>query len=157
MRGVRNYREPWNPDADLVFFRRVRNGGSEPYRIGDPLTPELREHLGEHRVKLWFEAGYFGDPSYATGKILKAIQERRAELGSEPQPLQDTTAEDVQIVRHGGPWYEVLLGEESFGKVRGRPAAEVLASRVRDFEALRVEGLSDTEARTAAWSSRPES
>jgi hypothetical protein len=57
---TRHWRQRWDPKADLVFARRMRMGDNpkKPFVMpGEKVTKKMREKLGLHRIRIWFETG----------------------------------------------------------------------------------------------------
>lgn len=55
---TRHWKQHWDPNADLIFRKRLRFGSDpkKPFILpGDPLTDEHRAKLGMARVRRWFE------------------------------------------------------------------------------------------------------
>jgi hypothetical protein len=63
MSKMRHWRQRWDPEAELVFLRRLRMGDDpeRPFVLpGDPVTSEIRTKLGTHRLRRWWDAGAVG-------------------------------------------------------------------------------------------------
>jgi hypothetical protein len=102
MSKMRHWKERWDPTAPLQFNRSFLVLGGQVHR-GDPLTQEIRDHIGPHRVKLWWDANCLTlDDSPRT---------------PEPKKTPDPIAPGVKSL--GGPWWE-FEGR----KYRGRVALE---------------------------------
>jgi hypothetical protein len=54
---VRNWRERWAAGAEFEFARRLKMGDGMVVP-GDRVTPEMREKLGNHRLRRWWEGGF---------------------------------------------------------------------------------------------------
>jgi len=56
---TRHWKQRWDPNAELVFVRRMRVGTkAKPYaQPGDKVTKALRDRIGPHRLRRWFETG----------------------------------------------------------------------------------------------------
>lgn len=59
-RFIRHWKERFTPGMPLIFIRDVRLDAERMMKAGDPVTPELREELGEHRMKMWWTAKRVG-------------------------------------------------------------------------------------------------
>lgn len=56
----RHWKQHWDPNADLIFRKRLRMGDKpeKPFCLpGEPVTKEQREKLGPARLRRWFENG----------------------------------------------------------------------------------------------------
>lgn len=75
MAKMRHWKQHWDPNADLIFTKKLRIGDDpeRPYVLpGDPVTPELRESLGLHRLKIWWEAEFLAiAPEHAPKPYVK--------------------------------------------------------------------------------------
>jgi hypothetical protein len=57
---IRHWKQHWDPDADLVFAKRLRMGDDpeKPFVLpGEKVTDEHRAKLGLVRLRHWFENG----------------------------------------------------------------------------------------------------
>lgn len=61
-RYFRHWKERFKAGMPLIFIRRVRLDANRTMNPGDPVTPELRAELGEHRMKMWWTAKRLGCP-----------------------------------------------------------------------------------------------
>lgn len=59
-RFIRHWKERFKLGMPLIFIREVRLDAERTVRAGDPVTPELRAELGEHRLKMWWQAKRVG-------------------------------------------------------------------------------------------------
>lgn len=59
-RFIRHWKERYVKGMSLIFIRDVRLDGKRTVKAGDPVTPELRAELGEHRMKMWWQAKRVG-------------------------------------------------------------------------------------------------
>lgn len=59
-RFIRHWKERYTKGMPLIFIRDVRLDGKRLMKAGDPVTPELRAELGEHRMKMWWAAKRVG-------------------------------------------------------------------------------------------------
>lgn len=86
--AIRNWRQRWDPNADLVFNRRVRLGDNprKPFALpGDKVTKKMRSKFGLNRLRRWFETGIVSlanwtAPEPQRGYALRARAQREREL-----------------------------------------------------------------------------
>jgi hypothetical protein len=116
-RYVRHWKERYEPGAPLIFLKRLNLGveGHETVSPGDDVTPAIRKVLGEHRLKVWWNARVIGSKEYAIG--IGLIPEPKA---AEPVP--------ERIAPVGGGWFEVRLTDGTLKRVRGKEPALKLAA-----------------------------
>jgi len=54
----KDWRQRWDPNAELVFCRRVRIGGRRGFAMpGDKVSKALRKSVKPNTLRLWFETG----------------------------------------------------------------------------------------------------
>lgn len=114
MKVVRHWKEVFDPTGEFIFIKRMKLGipGHEFVSPGDALTPEVRAKLGDHRLKVWWDARVIGSRDYAIAiGIVPAVV---------PQKIRST----------GRGWFEVAMPDGSVKKVRGREHAEQLLQGV---------------------------
>ena len=70
-RFIRHWKERYTKGMPLIFIRDVRLDGERMAKAGDPVTPELRAELGEHRMKMWWQAKHLGCATLAVVPELK--------------------------------------------------------------------------------------
>lgn len=80
----RHWRDRFQKGMPLVFLKPVRLDAKRSVSAGDPVTPELRAELGEHRMKLWHMARVVGHPE----KVLKAPEPEPEPVKPEPTPVK---------------------------------------------------------------------
>ena len=98
MSHVCDWREPrWHTNPPLVFSKSLKLGDQRVVP-GDPVTEEIREKLGPHRLKVWWRAGVLGTPLPG---LSKSSSRKVADLG--------------------GGWYSV-----NGSRVRGKKAVQQL-------------------------------
>ena len=65
---TRNWRQRWDPEAPLVFNKKLRMGNNpkKPFVMpGDKVTKKQREKMGLARLRMWFESGTLGLADWA--------------------------------------------------------------------------------------------
>ena len=108
MSTLRHWRQRWSPTADLVFLKRLKMGDGQVVP-GDPVTPAIREKLGLHRLRRWWDAGV----------ICRTDQPLPRRIAALLKPAPQT---DPIITRLGGPWMQVRMPDGSMHKVNGNKA-----------------------------------
>ena len=88
---VRHWKEHWDPTSDLVFTKKMRLGfdGRQVVLPGDPVTPAMREKLGIHRLKIWWQARFVGRADWAIRKgaaLPPALDRARPKPDPRPVP-----------------------------------------------------------------------
>lgn len=118
MKTNKHPRKRFDPDAELVFCRRRKLGipGHEVVQPGDPVTPEIREHLGterrlRHRLKTWFDAGI-------------------VDMADWESPRDQRQRGGPTITHSGSGWYVVTVGDHPPQRVRGEDAARALVEEL---------------------------
>ena len=113
-RYVRSWKEHWNPEAPLIFLKRLKLGvpGHEVVAMGDPVTPAIRKHLGNRRLHIWWDARFVGSRDYAIAVGL--VDAPTTTVGATLPP-------NVKALK--GNWYDVKLSSGIMRKVRGLEAA----------------------------------
>ncbi len=111
MSKLRHWKQRWSPTADLIFLKKLKLGDGFVLP-GDPVTPEIREKLGLHRLRRWWDAGVL------------ALAEAQA-----PNHVEKT----YPFVEKGkAGWYTVTLAEgESPCRIRGKDAVQELLASVK--------------------------
>jgi len=114
-RIVRHWKETFDETERFVFIKRLRLGlPNHPWVFpGDPLTDDIRSHLGSHRLKVWWEARVIASVDYAI----------TLGLYKQPEP-------EREITPTGRGWFQVRLADGTVQKVRGREAAEKLLNGI---------------------------
>lgn len=110
---VRHWKQHFDPDADLVFRKRLALGftTADGERIdvvqpGDPVTDEMKAAFGKHRFKVWWRGGFI-------------------ELA--PEPITEAVDEVPPTVEETGKgWYTVRYPDGTSKRVRGKKAVEAL-------------------------------
>tara|TARA_R110000803_G_scaffold20201_5_gene52232 strand:- start:11840 stop:12253 length:414 start_codon:yes stop_codon:yes gene_type:complete len=111
MAKVRHWKQKWDPEAPLVFRKRLLLNGVQ-VGPGTVVTKEIRSALGEdefsqqRRLKLWWDSGYLEIQNW----------------GLDVKPAEETP----QIVEGKRGWFKVTLADGSTKNVRGRQVAEAL-------------------------------
>lgn len=56
----RHWKQHFSADADLIFRKRFKLGvcGVAVAEIGDPITDEMKAHLGRNRLRIWWRSGF---------------------------------------------------------------------------------------------------
>lgn len=119
MSKLRHWRERWDPHADLIFLKNLLIEG-ERKKSGDPVTKKIRQKLGLHRMKKWWEAGY----------LALAPEKKKV------KPLEGLAAHP-RVKLAGRGWYEVTLLDGTTKKARKKELEALLL--VPDSERLRSE------------------
>lgn len=117
----RHWRQRWDPNAPLVFRKRLRMGDdpAKPYVFpGDPVTDAHRAQLGMARLKVWWESGTIEradfDPNLPGG----------GQVVHEAAPV-------AGIESTGRGWFTVTFADGTTKRVRGEENAKMeLALRV---------------------------
>lgn len=97
---TRHWKQRWDPKAELVFVSRMRVGTkAKPFCLpGDKVTKAIRDRIGPHRLRLWFETGVVKIADWKAPEpqreraIARAAQEAKVEDVNVPEP----EAEDDQ-------------------------------------------------------------
>jgi hypothetical protein len=100
---TRHWKQHWDPNADLIFRKRLRFGSDpkKPFILpGEPVTDEHRAKLGPARVRRWFENGTleianFRAPEPQRELVLREQAPERLHADRLTQKL-----EDVGVVTH---------------------------------------------------------
>ncbi len=121
-RLVRSWKEHWDPSADLIFLKRLKLDvdGAVTVQPGDPVTPRMREVLGTHRLKIWWNGRFVGSSEYA---IKVGIVTAATDTVAKPTPPPLKTLLPVTITELGGNWYDVRRPDGVMQKVRGKKKA----------------------------------
>lgn len=108
MNQVRHWKQTFDPRADFVFRKRMVLNccGVDTTAPGDPVTDELRQAFGNHRLKVWWRGGFI-------------------ELAPEREDAPD---EEIQVTATGKGWFTVTYPDGTTKRVRGREKAEALAN-----------------------------
>lgn len=119
MPRLRHWKQRWDPDADLVFTKRLRLGldPEKPFvTAGDPVP---KDRFSIHRLKVWWRAGYVQLADWLAPDERRRLQRQGKKL---PTALRPT----------GRGWYELTMPDGSIRKVRGFEAAkaEILAAEL---------------------------
>lgn len=82
MSKLRHWKDHWDPTAKLEFRKRMKLGieGHDYVNGGDPVTQKIIDGLGkhaQHRLKLWFEAGFVATRNFRAPDEVKAMREGR--------------------------------------------------------------------------------
>lgn len=121
MSKLRHWKERWDPHADLVFLKSLLVMGERKV-AGDPVTNKIRQKLGLHRLKKWWEAGYL------------ALAPKKKEKKAKPP---EGLAANPRVQPAGRGWYEVTLADGTRKKARKKDLEALLL--VPDSERLRSE------------------
>lgn len=151
----RHWKQHWDPDAPLVFIRKMNLGieGAKMVNPGDDVTPAIRAALGPcparatARLRRWWNAKFLAIKGW---QAPDEIQRARHERGLPRLELQDM----------GKGWFLVYGAEPGqYTKVRGRKNADEKltalkaadAKCIAEYQRLVADGLSDYEARETVW------
>ncbi len=106
---MRHYKQRWDPNADLVYLKRLRLGDNprKPFVLpGEPVTQEQRDKLGLARLKRWFDNKTIGLADYEAPEPQRelAIRERvnAEELLDDPE-LAEAIEEMLEPQLHSDP------------------------------------------------------
>lgn len=121
MAKMRHWKQHWDPEAPLVFSKRMKLGvcGKEYVEPGDPVTPEIMEALGpkaKFRLKMWWQAGRVELADWTSPEDAK-----RERTQTDPRLLAVTKPAPEPT---GRGWYAVRTPEGELRKVRGQKAAQ---------------------------------
>ena len=94
----RHWKQVYDFDAELVFTKRMvlRKYGIEIAQPGDVVPQALKDSLGRHKLRIWWEGGFI------------AIQEKKVEKVEAPEPTPSAPEDTVKHI--GGGHYEVTRG-----------------------------------------------
>lgn len=111
MKFTRHWKEVFDPTNEFIFLKKLKLGvpGHEVVAPGDAMADEVRATLGEHRLKVWWNARVIGSREYAIA------------AGIVPQEVAKSRVRPT-----GRGWFEVELPDGSIRKIRGRESAEQL-------------------------------
>jgi len=112
MKFTRHWKEVFDPSNEFIFLKKLKLGipGHEVVAPGDAMADEVRATLGEHRLKVWWNARVIGSREYAVA------------AGIVPA--------EMRVRPTGRGWFEVTLPSGGIKKVRGREQAEKLLQEV---------------------------
>lgn len=113
---IKHWREKFDPSAELVFTKTFVLGLPNQHKAeaGEIVSPEVREQIGERRLKLWYRSRFIG---MAEHRILP-----RRQAPKEPSPVEGPGS----MTHTGGGWYEVTLPDGQTKRVRGKAKAKAL-------------------------------
>lgn len=148
----RHWKQHWDPDAPLVFIRRMVLGieGHAVVNPGDKVTPEIRAALGAPhkataRLRRWWNAKFLAIDGW---KAPDEIQRARRAKGLPRLEIQDV----------GKGWYLVYGADAGkHTQVRGRKKADELLAKLTEadaqdrFAALVKGGTPEDKARALVW------
>lgn len=111
MAKMRHWKQNFTLDAPLRFRKRMHLNccGVDTVQPGDPVTDEMREFLGAHRLKMWWRGEFIEIDEAALedeGVVLLAVK--------------------VGVEHTGKGWYTVTLSDGTQHRVRGKAKAEAL-------------------------------
>jgi hypothetical protein len=137
----RHWKQHWDPDAPLVFIRRMVLGikGSEVVHPGDKVTPEIRAALGPPhkataRLLRWWNAKFLAIDGW---KAPDEIQRARRARGLPRLEIQDV----------GKGWYLVYGADAGkYTQVRGRKKADELLAKLTEAAELKAKQDAETAA-----------
>ena len=115
---IRHWKQQFDANANLVFRKRmtIRGYGVEIAQPGDLVPQAFRDHYGNNRLRVWWQAGYI--------EISEAEAPEPAPLVVEPSPepeaptveevveeiAEEPVKEPTKIVHLGGGYYDVTRG-----------------------------------------------
>jgi len=129
MAQVRHWKQRFDAGAKMVFRKSRKLGlcGQERCEPGDPVTEEMKQVLGRHRLKMWWEAGMIELLPEAPER--SAEKPKKSESPAAPDKDPESTEDALQpgSMKHtGGGWYDVVLLDGSEQRVRGKKNAKAL-------------------------------
>jgi len=116
MSKLRHWKERYDPERDLFFLKRLRMGDGYVFP-GDPVTEEMREKLGPHRLKTWWKGGTIAHEVPA-GAMHRVAEQKE---GTYPKVLKSNTS-----------WFTVEVSEGDVRKVNGRKALDELLESLKN-------------------------
>jgi hypothetical protein len=120
---TRHWKQRWDANAPMIFLKRMRMGDDpqRPFVLpGDPVTDAIREHIGPHRLRRWWDARVIG----------------RADF--DPTVRGGYAAPAAGIEHTGRGWYVVTFDDGSTKRVRGEDNAKLELSLRVNAGALRA-------------------
>ncbi len=106
MAKMRHWKQRFDPGAQLIFRKRMKLGmcGVDVVSFGDPVTEDMKQQLGRHRLKMWWEA-----------QMIQIADEGTCFDGpsndfANPEPL-------------GSGWFAVTMPDGQVKKIRGKEKA----------------------------------
>ena len=130
MSKLRHWKQRWDKNAPLVFLKKLRMGDGQVLP-GDPVTDEIREKLGLHRLRRWWEAGVIARADQPLPNHIQRAMAPAAEPEVE-EPVEETVV-SYPVVREGkGSWFEVEVAEGDIRKVNGQKALDELLESLED-------------------------
>lgn len=116
---LRHWKQHWDPDAPLVFTKRMRLAQGF-VNAGDDVTPEIIKELGphaKHRLKRWWEARCVAIKDWQAPSDIRRERAERVVPQADLEPL-------------GKGWYAVRDAAGVVTKVRGLKAANELLEKM---------------------------
>ncbi len=101
-RFTRHWKEHFSLEVDLIFVKRLRLGlPNKPFVLpGEDVTPEIREALGPHRLKVWWDARVIGTRAYA--ESIGLLKPR--ETSDVPPPSGEPAAPEPKPIKIAKGW-----------------------------------------------------
>jgi hypothetical protein len=121
MGRIRHWKERFDPKGDLVFSKRMLLNmcGAGTVDFGDPITDEMKQELGAHRLLIWWNAGVIQmapEQAPQPSATFNQINQEAIEPDGGPMP---------NVEKLGGGWYEVTpAGATESTRIRGKKALE---------------------------------
>lgn len=177
---MRHWKQQWDPNAALVFLKRLRMGDDpeNPYVLpGDPVTKAIRAKLGTNRLRRWWEARVVGLADWLPNSGRQARRHDAppptppGEKTEEPK-VEEPKVEDKPVVKKAAK--KATKKKATRKKAAKKKAAKKTASRPKatletwdahvpgdatseertEFEGHLKQGLSEVEAAAVVWPGR---
>lgn len=129
MSQVRHWKQRFDVGAKMQFrkSRKLQLCGQERCEPGDPVTEEMKQALGRHRLKMWWEAGMI--ELLVEAPESSEVESKDKESPAAPEKKPESTEDPLSsgsMEHTGGGWYLVTLADGSEQKVRGKKNAKAL-------------------------------
>jgi hypothetical protein len=121
-RFVRHWKERFRKGMPLVFTKRVRLDANRTFEAGAAVPDDVRKELGEHRLRLWWEARVVGSATAAIAVGLKPAPTPPAPAAEDPSPEcgiklgDDKTLQDAKTKFDAKPNFGGFPRKEAKGK-----------------------------------------
>lgn len=114
---LRHYKQRFDPDAEFVFRKNRKLGlcGVALCHKGMPVTQEMKDTLGKHKLRNWWDAGLIE---------LATKQESVEQENVDKDHNLGGPAMGPAMKHMGAGWYEVTLEDGTVERVRGKKNAE---------------------------------
>lgn len=124
MSQCRHWKQRFDVGAKMIFRKSRKLGlcGVERCEPGMPVTEEMKEVLGRHRLKMWWESGML--ELLAEAPVPSPDEDPAAPDDSGDSP--EEPLEPGSMKHTGGGWYDVVLPDGSKQRIRGKKNAQAL-------------------------------